>query len=196
MSILTEHELDQLVQSGWVYRAEAFSSELCQAARSRIEALQNQAALRPARVGRAVNASLQPSLRGDLIHWLAADSEDQTDQNLLAHLDELRLALNASLFLGLREVEAHYACYAAGQGYAKHLDRFRDNDARVLSLVLYFNTDWPTNAGGELKLHLPEGERLLSPNASARVIFRSEQVLHEVMPAQQARYSLAAWFRV
>jgi SM-20-related protein len=46
-------------------------------------------------------------------------------------------ALKGALSLGIEEVEAHYACYAPGVDYARHVDRFRDDDARVISLVLY-----------------------------------------------------------
>ena len=112
----------------------------------------------------------------------------------LAMLDELRVAANRRLFLGLAEAEAHYARYAPGTGYARHRDRFRDSDARVLSLVAYLNDDWGGNDGGALRLHLADGAVDIAPLGATAVCFRSE-LEHEVLPAARERLSIAAWFR-
>ena len=82
-----------------------------------------------------------------------------------------------------------------GAGYARHRDRFRSDDARVLSLVVYLNPDWPDDAGGQLRLHLPEGAMDIAPRMGTVAIFLSADVDHEVLPATQPRYSVAAWFR-
>ena len=113
----------------------------------------------------------------------------------LYELEVLRKKLNESVFLGLESVEAHYAVYPAGAAYARHRDRFRDVDARVLSLVCYLNADWPDNAGGALRLHLPDEHKDIAPVQGTTVLFLSEEIEHEVLPATQTRYSIAAWFR-
>jgi SM-20-related protein len=134
-------------------------------------------------------------LRGDSTLWLDDPRCGEASENFLLAMESLRKNLNQSLFLGLESVEAHYAVYPAGAGYARHRDRFRDDDARVLSLVCYLNADWPVGAGGQLRLHLADGHHDIAPNMGTSVIFLSEEIEHEVLPATQTRYSIAAWFR-
>lgn len=150
--------------------------------------------LHPAATGRADGRQFA-GLRGDTTLWLDDPACGPAAQALLAALDELRTGLNRRLLLGLDEVEAHFAHYPPGAGYARHRDRFRSDDARVLSLVLYLNPDWPDGAGGQLRLHLPEGPVDIAPRLGTVAIFLSAEVDHEVLPATQPRFSVAAWFR-
>lgn len=160
------------------------------------EAREHEAAgnLKHAAIGRD-QGRLHSSLRGDSTLWLDDPRCGAASKAFLAELEWLRKALNLSLLLGLETVEAHFAVYPAGASYARHRDRFRDDDARVLSLVCYLNEDWPQQAGGELRLHLPDGVKDISPSMGTSVIFLSEEIEHEVLPASQTRYSIAAWFR-
>jgi SM-20-related protein len=135
------------------------------------------------------------SLRGDSTLWLDDPRCGAASKSFLDALDVLRKELNESLMLGLESVEAHFSIYPSGAAYARHHDRFRDDDARILSLVCYLNIDWPDNAGGALRLHLPAGKYDISPNIGTSIVFLSEEIEHEVMPATQTRYSIAAWFR-
>lgn len=150
--------------------------------------------LAPAATGRGTGRALQPVLRGDRTLWLDDPRCGAAAGAFLATLDELRVAANRRLFLGLVEAEAHYARYAPGTGYARHRDRFRDSDARVLSLVAYLNDDWGDNDGGALRLHLADGAVDIAPLGATAVCFRSE-LEHEVLPAARERLSIAAWFR-
>jgi SM-20-related protein len=110
-------------------------------------------------------------------------------------MDTLRIELNRRLLLGMESLEAHFACYPPGAGYARHRDRFADDDARVLSLACYLNPDWPDAAGGALRLHLPDGPRDIAPRSGSVVLFLSGDVEHEVLPATRDRWSIAGWFR-
>ncbi|WP_460456503.1 2OG-Fe(II) oxygenase [Arenimonas alkanexedens] len=134
-------------------------------------------------------------LRGDATLWLDDPACGPAAQSLVAALDRLRADLNRRLLLGLDTVEAHFAHYPPGAGYARHRDRFRSDDARVISLVLYLNPDWPEAAGGQLRLHLPEGPVDVAPRLGTVVVFLSAEVEHEVLPADRPRYSVAAWLR-
>lgn len=133
-------------------------------------------------------------LRGDSILWLDA-AASPAQSALLQQLDAWRVALNGELWLGIEDIEAHFAFYPPGAGYARHRDRFRDNDARVLSFVLYLNRDWTPDHGGELRLHLPEGPVDIAPTLGSAVFFVSDEVEHEVRSALRERRSIAAWFR-
>jgi SM-20-related protein len=152
-----------------------------------------------ASVGRAGNAEYDASIRGDSICWLGGRASTAPEYALLAHLHALCVALNGALFLGIAEVEAHYACYPPGAGYVRHVDRFRDDAARVISLVLYLNDDRRDADGGALRIyatrdaHEPACE--LSPRGGTLVAMRSEAIAHEVLPANAERWSIAGWLR-
>jgi SM-20-related protein len=152
-----------------------------------------------ARVGRGSRVLRDPALRGDEICWLDAARATSPERALLARLGALREALNRELFLGLSELEAHYACYGSGFGYGRHLDRFRDDDARAISLVLYLNDDWRAGDGGALRLFASADAPLpaleLAPEGGTLVALRSDTIAHEVAPARRERWSIAAWLR-
>jgi SM-20-related protein len=86
--------------------------------------------------------------------------------------------------------------YPAGAIYARHRDRFRDDDARVISCVLYLNEGWQASDGGALRIHMPEGGwRDVIPLAGTLVVFLSERFVHEVLAATRSRLALTGWFR-
>ena len=104
-------------------------------------------------------------------------------------MDSLRQALNASLFLGLEDFECHFALYPPGAYYQKHVDRFRDDDARTVSAVLYLNDAWLPEHGGALRLHLPQRQVDIQPTGGSLVVFMSAGTEHEVLPASRDRLS-------
>lgn len=157
-------------------------------------ALRDAGQLRAAATGRA-QGRREGGLRGDSTHWIEPHAAGPATTQWLAAMDALRVALNRRLLLGLEELEAHFACYPPGAGYARHRDRFADDDARVLSLVCYLNPDWPADAGGELRLHLARATADIEPRAGNVVLFLSEEIEHEVLPATRERWSIAGWFR-
>lgn len=151
--------------------------------------------LLPARVGRGASQVRDAATRGDAIRWIDATQASGDEQMLLARMKVLMEALSERLFLNMREVEAHYAAYSPGAGYAEHVDRFRDDDARVLSMVIYLNAEWRAEWGGVLRACLPNGSVDVLPELGRAVLFRSDMVPHAVLPAERNRYSIAAWFR-
>jgi SM-20-related protein len=156
--------------------------------------LRDAGVLREASVGHGADKALRQDIRGDSTLWLDDDRAGEAARDFLARLDALRVELNHELFLGLIEVEAHYACYPPGAFYRKHRDRFRDSDARTVTVVSYLNDGWSENDGGALRLYLPGGEVELLPQGGDSVVFRSE-LEHEVLPATHQRLSIAAWMR-
>jgi SM-20-related protein len=166
------------------------------ALRGELLALEAAGALRPAAVGREAGRSLRGELRGDRTLWLDDAACGAPARGLLEALDALRIGLNQRLFLGLAELEAHYALYPPGAGYVRHRDRFRDSDARRVSWVTYLNADWHEADGGALRLWPDDGGAptdLLPVGGS--VCFLSERE-HAVLPAQRERLSIAGWFRL
>ena len=109
------------------------------------------------------------------------------------------------MFIGLFDYEIHFAHYPVGAFYKKHLDAFRCNrqqgqSNRVLSTVLYLNHAWQLGDGGELLLYAEDDDNkvleTILPECGRLVIFLSEKLPHEVLPAKRERKSIAGWFRV
>ncbi|GGK03543.1 2OG-Fe(II) oxygenase [Pseudomonas matsuisoli] len=150
--------------------------------------------LAPAAIGRGTGQQVREGVRGDRIQWIEPGQSVACDR-YLATLEELRLVLNQTLFLGLEDFEGHFAMYPPGAFYARHLDRFHDDDRRTVSTVFYLNQDWQTADGGELRLHLDAGWHDVPPIGGTLMVFLSAGMLHEVLPATRERMSLTGWFR-
>ena len=152
---------------------------------------------RHAGIGRADQHQKNESIRSDEIDWI--DDGSPAGEAWLDWCSQLQLALNQRLFLGLFSFESHFAHYAPGRFYGRHLDAFKGRTNRVLSLVTYLNEDWHPSDGGELVLYQDDeddtGLRVV-PEAGTVVLFLSDEFPHEVLPAKADRYSIAGWFRI
>jgi len=168
---------------------------LVAALRARARGRDARGELAVAGTGRGASLGHRADVRGDRIAWIDVASADAAESSLLASLDRVRIAVNRELALGAFELEAHYAIYPPGAGYVRHRDRFRGDDARVLSVVAYLNEDWREADGGALRVHLPGGARDVLPEGGTLVAFLSESIEHEVLPARRERLAVAGWFR-
>lgn len=154
-------------------------------------------AFRPAGVGRG-QARVMGEIRGDHVLWVDEVMAGVALRAALDKLETLRCAVNRSLYLGLLDLEAHFAVYPPGAGYQRHLDRFRDDDRRALTTILYLNEpDWSEDDGGQLQFWPdPEAAPLeIQPAGGALVTFLSDRFWHEVLPARRQRLSLTGWFK-
>ncbi|MEE4464990.1 2OG-Fe(II) oxygenase, partial [Azotobacter chroococcum] len=151
--------------------------------------------LTPAAIGRGGRQLVQEGVRGDYTAWLEPGQCAPGDA-WLALMESLRQTLNRELFLGLEELECHFALYPPGACYQRHLDRFRDDDSRTVTVVLYLNEAWQPDEGGELRLYLPNGRvHDVMPQGGSLACFMSADFPHEVLPATRERLSLTGWFR-
>ncbi|NKI69828.1 2OG-Fe(II) oxygenase [Collimonas pratensis] len=189
------HMTASLTAHGWSQQNIFLPADLTLALAAECRALELVGALNLAAVGRGAAQAVRGDIRGDRILWLKAGQSPACDRYLLI-METLRVMLNRSLFLGLDEYESHFAFYAPGASYHPHLDRFRDDDSRTVSVVIYLNHDWLPEQGGALRLH-PAGQvsEDIAPLGSRLVLFLSADMLHEVLPATRDRMSLAGWFR-
>ena len=180
---------------GWAVEA-AFLSEQSIAA-LRAEALRRDAAgeFHTAGVGRGVARVERSDIRGDRILWLDEHARCAAEAPLWEALAALQAALNETFFLGLDSFEGHYALYPPDAFYRRHRDRFRDDDARVISCALYLNEAWSVTDGGALRMHLPEGPHDIAPTGGAFVCFVAERFEHEVLPSSRERLAVSGWFR-
>jgi SM-20-related protein len=186
---------DALVACGVAIVPGFFDSALVTRLRERAFALDRAGGFVPAGIGRAASRAHHEEVRGDRIRWIDLPSDDGSENALAEALDPVRRDVNRSLALGAFDLEMHYALYPPGAGYARHRDRFRDDDARVLSCVAYLNDAWGARDGGALRLHLDGGPRDVEPIGGTLVAFLADRVEHEVLPATRERLAVAGWFR-
>jgi SM-20-related protein len=150
---------------------------------------------RAARIGNDRNLQRREEIRGDATCWMSAPLLPAED-SLLDRLERLRLELNREALLGLFELEAHYAWYPPGAGYARHVDQPHGRAQRQVSLVLYLNEAWLPSAGGELRIFDETGcHRDIEPIAGRLVCFLTPGREHAVLPTRQDRLSISGWFR-
>lgn len=198
------HHLDHIIESiagqGYAVVPEFFPASFISALREEALALQDKGKLKQASIGQAEHNQLDNHIRGDLIHWLDHDTQGSTtQQQFSATMEALREALNQHFYLGLFELEQHFAIYPPDAIYRKHLDQFRGNEERQVSCILYLNQDWKEEYGGQLRLYL-DGEAAepyidTLPLGGTLAVFLSGRFWHEVLPASQPRISLTGWFR-
>lgn len=148
-------------------------------------------------IGREQNFQIENSIRLDQTRWLT--DRHAVDAEFLSAMSDFKLVLNRTLFLGLTDFECHYAHYAPGAFYKKHVDAFKGEANRVLSTVMYFNQDWQYDDGGQLRIYAADSDTVIeeiNPEYGTFVVFMSEEFPHEVIKSYRDRYSIAGWFRV
>jgi SM-20-related protein len=151
----------------------------------------------PAGIGRAKGQLQDQTVRRDNIRWITEDSP--ACRQWLQWAGELQRCLNQQLFLGLFSLESHFAHYSEGDFYRRHLDAFKGEGNRIVSVVAYLNPNWQAKDGGELVIYTEKGEPgsvRVTPAHGTLVLFLSEEFEHEVLAARRDRYSIAGWFRL
>jgi SM-20-related protein len=144
-------------------------------------------------IGRLKNKQINESIRGDYIQWIDPQTTPPAVGVYVRRLEQLLQYLNKSLFLSLKDVEVHMTIYPIGTFYKRHLDQFKADDHRKLSVICYLNNDWIESDGGQLRIYLPEGTTDVLPVSGRLVCFRSDQIEHEVLIATRERLSLTGW---
>ena len=144
-------------------------------------------------IGKQQDKQINESIRGDYIQWIDKQKSEEPLALYLKRLEELIQYINQTLFLSLKDYEVHMTVYPVGSFYKRHLDQFKKDDHRKLSIICYLNPDWRETEGGQLRMHLTQGVKDVFPIAGRLVCFRSDQIEHEVLPATRERLSLTGW---
>ena len=154
-----------------------------------------------AAIGNAFNEKIIQSIRGDKIRWIDEQNMNEIEKIFFEKVNDFIDYLNQTCYLGIEESEFHYAVYPEGTFYQKHVDAFKNDDRRTLSMVLYLNDeDWKDEFGGQLRLFLPKengSEEILDiqPLAGRLAIFDSKTIPHEVLKVNKPRYSITGWLK-
>lgn len=144
-------------------------------------------------IGKDQQKQINEAIRGDYIRWIDKNTAPPELLIYLNRLQEMIVFLNRSLFLSLKDFEIHMTVYPTGTYYKRHLDQFRKDDHRILSVICYLNDNWKDEDGGQLRLFLDNEYRDILPTAGTLVCFRSDQLEHEVLMAHRTRLSLTGW---
>jgi SM-20-related protein len=184
---------DDLAEHGYAV-ADQFLSQREVDAILNLEHFKNSAEhFKKAGIGKNNDLQINEAIRGDYIHWLDKTSVASPAKVYLDRLEDLIQFLNQSLFLSLKDFEVHMTVYPPGSYYKRHLDQFKQDDNRKLSVICYLNREWKEEHGGQLRMYLPDGNMDFLPLAGRLVCFRSDQIEHEVLPATRERLSLTGW---
>jgi SM-20-related protein len=143
---------------------------------------------------------VESTIRGDEILWLDETTATSDEATFLQRISEFAQYVNQTCYLGLREYEFHYAIYPPGTFYKRHLDRFRSDSKRKLSVICYLNDAWLPTDGGQLAVYVPHADgveqtTLIDPIGGRLVCFDSGLLEHEVLPATRERLSITGWLR-
>ena len=198
MLIDFEPIIDALADTGWLVLPNFFATETVNALRQQALNQWQSGSFHAAGIGQGNGLNVNQAIRGDQVQWLEPCPHGALGQ-WQTFVEQLRVELNRSLYLGLFEYEHHFALYPAGAFYRSHIDNFRGTSARLVTTLLYLNEDWQTPDGGQLRLYTDGtngGEfRDITPQGGTVVLFLSERFWHEVLPANRQRLSLTGWLR-
>ncbi len=185
-----------LADPGWCVVPDFLSATETAALRSECLAAHASGAFHAAGVGKGV-AEVRTEIRGDQVLWIDETVAGPATRAIQEKLEGLRCAVNQSLYLGLFDVELHFAAYPPGSGYRRHLDRFQSDDRRTLTVIVYLNENWMAADGGQLRFWPEEQAEPIeiAPTGGTLVTFLADRFWHEVAPAHRQRLSLTGWFR-
>ncbi len=209
ITTLTDTLVESLSEHQYCLIDQCLPSDTIAALRTLALARDQQGQMHQAGTSKA--AITNPNLRADRIAWLEADDPNPALQAYFSLMAEVQQMANRHLMMGLATYETHFALYPAGSnGYATHIDQFRQHATQIpsgvrsLTAIIYLNEDWPEQAGGALRLYLDEHHQ--PPEQDARhldilplggrlVLFLSARFWHQVLPAIQPRVSVTGWFK-
>lgn len=180
--------IDDICTKGWAVFPEFFSSSFTMPLK---DVLLNKHKT-PASIGDSKVKNSE--IRSDNIYWLSSKDNDSGILKFNQSIEEIRTQLNLELMLGLNSFDSHFAEYPEGSFYKAHIDATKKNNTRVLTFITYLNENWKSENGGQLRIHNNNSFVDIEPHMGTVVCFRSETVLHEVLPAKKQRCAITGWF--
>ncbi len=190
-----EHEIALLGERGFVVRDGVLGTPAALAIHCEIEALVRDGRLRPAHVSRGAGYRIDEDTRGDAIAWLVPAEAPPALRTLCARFEAVRETLTRGAYLGLDRFDVQLACYPGGGArYRRHRDAFPGRSNRRVTAIYYVNPGWRVDDGGLLRLHPRATAVDIEPVLDRLVVFLSERVEHEVLPAFAPRLAVTAWY--
>ena len=190
--------IDSLGEKMWAKSEHFFAPSLVKELYDEAHQLYESGALQSADIGKEQEKQSDHTIRKTQIFWFQPEQLSAVQQRFYDKLHEIRNELNRTCYLSLVDMEFHYALYPSGSFYVRHLDQFRSDNRRLISVLLYLNEDWKEEDGGTLRLYLEQPEQGhidIMPEAGNFVMFRSSELEHEVLPTQRTRYAVVGWMK-
>lgn len=135
-------------------------------------------------------------IRSDVIYWLDRKHNNQHENDFFDLMDKFVVYLNRTCYTGITGYEFHYTLYESGTFYKKHIDQFQSNGSRQYSMIMYLNSDWKVEDGGELRIYHADEEQDISPDNGKSVFFKSSDLAHEVLLTHKQRMSITGWLKI
>ena len=161
-----------------------------------LHVLYRQNQLLDAGTGNEIEVNHDKKIRSDKIFWLDRIHQNKYENDFFDLMDRFIIYLNQTCYTGITGYEFHYALYEKGSFYKKHFDQFRNNKKRVYSMIMYLNSDWQIDDGGELCIYNEDDCQHISPTQGKSVFFKSDELEHEVLLANKPRMSITRWLKV
>lgn len=148
-----------------------------------------------AKTGNAEKLNLNIKVRSDLIFWLDKQNNNLAENLFFTQIELFIKYLNMTCFTGIVDYEFHYSLYNKGSFYIKHLDQFKNDSRRTYSIISYLNQNWQPNDGGELMVYQENNTEKISPTLGKTILFKSNELPHEVLITNQPRMSITGWLK-
>src|SRR5690606_19147276 len=151
-----------------------------------------------ASIGKDSLKQINENIRSDSLAWVQDWNTNAALKVYKNKISQLSSQLHQEFYLTLKSFEAHFAVYAPGEFYLKHIDQHKNSHERQVSCILYLSSLYEGD-GGELVIYEKDDPRhvldVISPKQGRLVVFFSSWLYHEVRPANKERYSLTGWIR-
>ncbi len=159
--------------------------------------LNKNSLLLAAGTGNSQNPNQNSAIRGDAIYWLDKNNNNQAEDEFFIQIENFIKYLNMSCYAGITDYEFHYTLYVKGSFYIKHIDQFKNDTSRAYSLISYLNIDWQPHDGGELLVYNNQNNnaQIIEPKHGTTVLFKSNEMPHEVLVTQKPRMSITGWLK-
>lgn len=193
---LYEHIISDLTNQKYSIIDNFFSLDEVMTIRESLLIKYEEDTFKKAAIGSRTNEVIKKTVRGDIILWIDEALANKAELVFLNKINDFKDYLNRTCFLGINQIEFHYAIYPKGTFYKRHLDTFQNDDRRKLSIVCYLNSEnWKPENGGELVLYLKDEDKIIYPFPGKMVIFESQILEHEVKPVNTPRLSITGWLK-
>ncbi len=187
--------IDSYVENNVGIDTNFLSETLCDGLRLNIKNLQLDDLMEPAGIGNHTVKDTAQKMRGDKIYWMDKSHDNIFEQQFLQQIEGFIKRLNETCYTGINGYEFHYAVYEPGSGYKRHIDQFKNDSNRKYSLINYLNESWVEADGGELLLYGKTETQSIQPHAQTAILFKSNQLEHEVAKANKSRMSISGWLK-
>lgn len=200
--------LKSLEEKGYTVIDYFLDPETISGLRYEMDVLREQGDFRRAGVGSGQDYQLNGEIRSDSIFWLDRSNQTPVQKKYFDQIIPLRDRVSEYFRIPLGNEEFFYAMYPPGGFYKKHYDNFWSESRRLLTCVLYLNSDRDTTMGGELRIYPPAEEdrfhtpffpldepyQEVLPVAGRLVMFLTLYIPHSVERADKERRSIVSWF--